>query len=83
MDNLDHNPSSTTAEGSFHGTGISLMQSPSKTNMGQTRPRLTLSAEDEAGNMSLPDSYTVVPAVALTENTVQVRKLAGTETVDD
>ena len=24
LDNLDHNPSSTTAEGSFHGTGIRL-----------------------------------------------------------
>lgn len=23
LDNLDHNPSSTTAKGSFHGTGIS------------------------------------------------------------
>jgi len=26
LDNLDHNPSSTTAKGSFHGTGISLFQ---------------------------------------------------------
>ena len=26
IDNIDHNPSSTTAEGSFHGTGISLFQ---------------------------------------------------------
>ena len=34
VDNLDHNPSSTTATGSFHGTGISLFQSPTKTNMG-------------------------------------------------
>ena len=24
MDNIDHNPSSTTAESSFHGTGISI-----------------------------------------------------------
>ncbi len=28
MDNLDHNPSSTTAESSFHGTGISIIQFP-------------------------------------------------------
>ena len=28
FDNLDHNPSSTTAKGSFHGTGISLFQFP-------------------------------------------------------
>ena len=28
IDNLDHNPLSTTAKGSFHGTGITLFQSP-------------------------------------------------------
>ena len=30
LDNIDHNPSSTTAKGSFHGTGISLMQFPTR-----------------------------------------------------
>ena len=29
LDNIDYNPSSTTAQGSFHGTGISLFQFPS------------------------------------------------------
>ncbi len=28
MDNIDHNPSSTTAHSSFHGTGISIFQIP-------------------------------------------------------
>ena len=28
IDNLDHNTSSTTAEDSFHGTGISIFQHP-------------------------------------------------------
>ena len=28
VDNIDHNPSSMTATGSFHGTGISLFQHP-------------------------------------------------------
>ncbi len=28
LDNIDHNPSSTTAKDSFHGTGISLFQHP-------------------------------------------------------
>ena len=27
LDNLDHNPSSTSAKDSFHGTGISLFSS--------------------------------------------------------
>ena len=30
LDNLDHNPSSTTSLTSFHGTGISLFQLPTK-----------------------------------------------------
>ena len=29
VDNIHYNPSSTTASGSFHGTGISLFQHPS------------------------------------------------------
>jgi len=37
LDNLDHNPSSTTAKGSFHGTGITLFQSPTKSKMGSPR----------------------------------------------
>ncbi len=28
VDNIDHNPSSTTSKESFHGTGISLFQHP-------------------------------------------------------
>ena len=28
MDSIDHNPSSTTAHSSFHGTGISIFQFP-------------------------------------------------------
>ena len=30
IDNLDHDPSSTMAQGSFHGTGISLFQFPNQ-----------------------------------------------------
>ena len=30
LDNLDHNPSSTTSQSSFHGTGISLFQFPTR-----------------------------------------------------
>ncbi len=35
LDNLDHNPSSTTSITSFHGTGISLFQLPTKTKPGE------------------------------------------------
>ena len=37
LDNIDHNPSSTTAEGSFHGTGISLFQHRTMKNPGMER----------------------------------------------
>ena len=35
LDNIDHNLGSTTAEGSFHGTGISLFQHPTPENSGE------------------------------------------------
>lgn len=37
VDNIDHNPSSTTAKSSFHGTAISLMQFPNVGNPGVDR----------------------------------------------
>ena len=37
VDNIDHNPSSTTAKDSFHGTGISLFQQPTVENPGTDR----------------------------------------------
>ncbi|GFR97083.1 hypothetical protein ElyMa_002737500 [Elysia marginata] len=37
IDNLDHNPTATTATSSFHGTGISLFQMPTKDNIGIER----------------------------------------------
>ena len=35
MDNIDHNPTATTATTSFHGTSISLYQHPSTDNEGE------------------------------------------------
>ena len=35
VDNIDHNPSSVTAQGAFHGTGISLFQHPTSDAPGQ------------------------------------------------
>ena len=37
VDNIDHNPSSTTATDSFHATGISMFQHPTAENEGQSR----------------------------------------------
>ena len=35
MDNIDHNPTASTATTSFHGTSISLFQYPSLDNKGE------------------------------------------------
>ena len=40
LDNIDHNPSSTTSASSFHGTGISIFQFPTKEVLGQEREPL-------------------------------------------
>lgn len=56
IDNIDHNPSSNGAAYSFHGTGISLIQHPTSTEL-QTS-RLTLRKQDfETKPIRLPQSY--------------------------
>ena len=72
LDNIDHNPSSTTAKGSFHGTGISLFQFPSKSNMGQVQGGIAMPSPETEKNHHLPGSFTIVPAVALTKANVAV-----------
>ena len=73
LDNLDHNPSSTTATDAFHGTGISLFQSCTESNVGQLQS-FELSSSSEIKDRHLPESYTVVPAVALKKESVSVPK---------
>ena len=71
LDNIDHNPSSTTASSSFHGTSISIFQFPTQGNPGDYRRPLTV---PPTGNQKhcLPDSYGTVPPVTLTAATVSV-----------
>ena len=42
MDNIDHNPSATTATTSFHGTSISLFQHPTSDSDGELREPLMI-----------------------------------------
>ena len=58
LDNLDHNPSSTTAKDSFHGTGISVFQFPTELNAGS--PQVTVTLSTSAKCNQLPESYTIV-----------------------
>ena len=73
LDNIDHNPSSTTATGSFHGTGISLFQFPTSSNMGQSQSGISLALlENTTQDHRLPENFTTVPAVALRKESVAV-----------
>ena len=76
LDNLDHNLSSTTAKGAFHGTGTSLFQSPTMSNQGNAQDVISLQPQSTK-NFSLPDNYTIVPAVALKKDNVVVPKPPG------
>lgn len=75
LDNLDHNPSSTTSQGSFHGTGISIIQQPTNENPGKIRCK-TVSMSSTTSNSSktlvLPESYSIVPAVYMKPATTEV-----------
>ena len=68
---IDHNPSSTTAGGSFHGTGISLFQFPTQRDHGQFRTAIMVPPTC-GGKHSLPESYANVPAVDLKTTSVSV-----------
>ena len=64
VDNLDHNPSSTTSKDSFHGTSISLMQLPTLECPGQDRGRIIINHASSTREIGpLPEEYTsVLPA---------------------
>ena len=74
LDNLDHNPSCTTAKDSFHGTGISLFQFPTESNEGYPQDIVTLPSATTTKNHQLPKEYTTVPAVALNKECIVVPK---------
>ena len=65
VDNIDHNPSSTTATGSLHGTAISLFQHPTKENHGQERVLVQPPPDrpNSHGIVPLPRQYAEVPPV--------------------
>ena len=82
LDNLDHNPSSTTAQGSFHGTGISVFQFPTETNHGIPIAGISLPAnKSEKKDFTLPDNFTTVPSLSLKATDVGIP--ATERTVDD
>ena len=74
MDNIDHNPSSRTAQYSFHGTAISLIQFPTTECPGTNQGIAYINPEDPSfrGISKLPPTYTTVSAIALPCSNVKV-----------
>ena len=66
VDNIDHNPSSTTACDSFHGTAITLTQFPTTESPGECQARVLLDVEKRSKISPLPQTYTFVPPVTST-----------------
>ena len=79
LDNLDHNPTSQTAEGSFHGTSISVFQFPTENNQGVSREPIKIPPKARTRNPSLPDNYRIVPTVSCNTDTVNVTEAAAIE----
>jgi len=59
VDNIDHNPSSVTDKGSFHGTGISLFQHFDEDSIGEDRSHLSWKEREKTPRFQvrkLPDT---------------------------
>ena len=66
VNNIDHNPSSTTAKGSLHGTEISLFQHPSENSTGEDQGVIILDETVETKKLTpLPNQYSNVPPSVL------------------
>ena len=65
LDNIDHNPSSTSSQDSFHGTALSLTQHPSSEDNGTLRTHNIVESSDVTPKLKtikpLPDTYMHVP----------------------
>ena len=69
VDNIDHNPSSTSAHDAFHGTGHSLFQHPDSDSGGVARAVTTTHGDPATTNRTiacLPETYTSIPPATLT-----------------
>jgi len=53
LDNIDHNLSCTTLQGSFHGTGISVFQFPSENAPSGSKPIIEMSKNESVKDVPL------------------------------
>lgn len=71
LDNIDHNTSATSAQSSFHGTAISLIQNCPDDLQNKTKESQTIYSTKPLSSKTvsqLPSSYTDIPPVALSTN---------------
>ena len=78
IDNIHHNRTSTTANCSFHGTGISLFQHPTINLSGTSRCKLEdLEVTKHQKMAPLPESYILVPHVEIKKASIAAPILPG------
>ena len=69
LDNIDHNPSSTSSHDSFHGTALSITQHVTNENSGAVRVLKKIPEKHDQPKLNyikpLPESYTNVPPMLL------------------
>ena len=68
MDNIDHNPTATTATTSFHGISVSLFQHPTKDDKGEEREPLTFGREKVKTVPELRDCFTNIRPAFFAKN---------------
>ena len=64
----------STAKDSFHGTGISLFQSPTRSKMGTPQDIISLDLTGMEKQHLLPDHFAIVPVVTLKKEKVEVNE---------
>ncbi|CAB3984221.1 Hypothetical predicted protein [Paramuricea clavata] len=77
VDNIDHNPNSTTAQRAFHGTGISLFQDPSENITGEERDVINVENTSKKRLSQLSESYTTVKPVIIPKKEPPVPAFQG------
>ena len=83
VDNIDHNPSSTSAHDAFHGTALSLFQHPNKDNSGVPQHVATYSDAATKGPIAcLPETYTNIPPATLRRQDPPLPRLPGPNKAD-
>lgn len=68
VDNIDHNPTSTTATDSFHGTSLSLAQQPAVSDPKAAHLKINPNLQGKRSVDTLPCTYTLVPQIERTKD---------------